>query len=81
MDLVKVKPLGEVTIPELGKQRLVQIQKLVFFIVLVVIRVLAEIFFLGHASPRVHVLAIGGSVLLRLEVADKRVVEDIVCSI
>ena len=41
MHLVKVKPLGEVTIPELGKQRLAQIQKLVFLIVLVVIRVLA----------------------------------------
>lgn len=85
MHLVKVKLLGEVTVPELRKQRLAQIQKLVLFIVLIVIRVLAEIFFLGHASSRVHILAIGVSidvsVLLRLEIADKRIVEDIICSI
>lgn len=81
MHLVKVELLGKVTVPELGKQRLAQIQKLVFFIVLVVVRVFAEIFFIGHASSRVHILAIGGSILLWSQVADQRVVEDVICSI
>jgi hypothetical protein len=84
MHLVKVELLGKVTVPELGKQRLAQIQKLVFFIVLIVIRVLAKIFFIGHASSRVHILAIGvsnGPILLWLQVADQRIVEDVICSI
>lgn len=54
VDLVKVELFGEATVPNLHKQRLVQVEELVCLVVGVVVGVLAEVLFAGHTRPRMN---------------------------
>lgn len=54
MDLLQIKFLAEPTVPQLHKQRLVEVQELVLLVVSGIIRFHGQVFFVRHARGRIH---------------------------
>lgn len=88
MDLVEVEVLAEATKPDLREQRTAKIEELVLLIILVVIRLFAEVLFARHAGSGMDsgiVFGLGGDgfsvgfvALCRHDEANVVIVEDLV---
>lgn len=68
MDLVEVELFGEAAEPDLREERTGQVEELVLLVIVVIVGVLAQVFFARHASSRVDrfVLVVDSSIAVGL---------------